>query len=141
MGPYESLRTFCPAAMVRADQLARASAWEFGQGGHMQQLVEVQLPDGEVVWAQVEAPTGPQDSGFFDGGLQALRGFDQTLRSVAANVRQAVAQAAPDEVSVEFGIELAAGKDGLVAALAGASGKAAVKVTLSWSGQPQEPGA
>ncbi|MGW5058621.1 CU044_2847 family protein [Streptomyces sp. NPDC004096] len=107
----------------------------------MQQLVEVQLPDGEVVWAHVESPSGPQDSGLFDGGLQALRGFDQTLRSVAANVRQSVAQAAPEEVSVEFGVELAVGKDGLVAALAGTSGKAAIKVTLSWSGPSPAPGA
>ncbi|MER7108561.1 CU044_2847 family protein [Streptomyces sp. NPDC000229] len=106
----------------------------------MQRLVEVQLPDGEVVWAHVEQSSGPQDSGFFDGGVQALRGFDQTLRSVAANVRQAVAQAAPDGVSVEFGVELAAGKDGLVAAIAGTSGKAALKVTLSWSGRQPSTG-
>ncbi|MEU9288803.1 CU044_2847 family protein [Streptomyces sp. NPDC048275] len=105
----------------------------------MQQLVEVQLSDGQVIWARVEAPPGPQDSGFFDGGVRALRGFDTVLRSVADNVREAVAQAGPDEVSVELGVELALGKDGLVAALAGTSGSAAVKVTLSWSGRrPQD---
>jgi hypothetical protein len=104
----------------------------------MQQLVEVQLPDGQMIWARVESPPGPQDSGVFDGGVRALRGFDQVLRSVAANVREAVAHARPDEVSVEFGVELALGKDGLVAALAGTSGTAAVKVTLSWSGQPPQ---
>ncbi|MFE7778500.1 CU044_2847 family protein [Streptomyces sp. NPDC057445] len=99
----------------------------------MQHLVEVQLPDGQAIWARVESPGGPQDSGLFDGGARVLRGFDATLRSVATNVRSAVAQAAPDEVNVEFGVELALGKDGLIAALAGTSGTAAVKVTLSWS--------
>lgn len=104
----------------------------------MRQLVEVQLPDGQIICARVESPGGPQDSGLFDAGARVLRGFDATLRSVAANVHDAVAQAAPDEVSVEFGVELALGKDGLVAALAGTSGSAAVKVTLSWSsGRPQ----
>lgn len=104
----------------------------------MRRLMEVQLPDGQAIWAQVESAGGPQDSGLFDGGARVLRGFETTLRSVAANVRDAVAQAAPDEVSVEFGVELSLGKDGLVAALAGTSGSAAVKVTLSWSkGAPQ----
>ncbi|MBT2409735.1 CU044_2847 family protein [Streptomyces sp. NPDC090994] len=106
----------------------------------MRQLVEVRLPDGDVVWAHVEPPSGPQDSGLLDSGVQALRGFDHTLRSVAANVRRAVADAAPDGVSVEFGVELAVGREGLVAALAGTSGKAAVKVTLTWDGGPQAPG-
>ncbi|WP_406260676.1 hypothetical protein OIA45_20755 [Streptomyces chartreusis] len=99
----------------------------------MRQLVEVQLPDGQAIWAQIESAGGPQDSGVFDGGARILCGFDTTLRSVAANVRDAVAQVAPDEVSVEFGVELALGKDGMVAALAGVSGTAAVKVTLSWN--------
>ncbi|MCF1598708.1 CU044_2847 family protein [Streptomyces muensis] len=106
--------------------------------------MEVQLPDGQAIWAQIESPGGPQDSGLFDGGARALRGFDTTLRSVAANVRDAVAQAAPGEVSVEFGLELALGKEGLVAALAGVSGTAAVKVTLSWTNESNEstaPGA
>ncbi|MEW2082821.1 CU044_2847 family protein [Streptomyces sp. NPDC005283] len=120
-----------------------ALSWQQGQlgtvwAGDMQQLVEVRLPDGQEIWARIESPPGPQDSGFFDGGARALRGFDETLRSVAANVRDAVAQAGPDEVSVEFGVELALGKDGLIAALAGVSGTAAVKVTLSWSGQSDQ---
>jgi hypothetical protein len=107
----------------------------------MRQLMEVRLPDGQAIWAQIESPGGPRDSGLFDGGARAVRGFETTLRSVAANVRDAVAQAAPDEVSVEFGVELALGKEGLVAALAGTSGTAAVKVTLSWSNGSTEGGA
>ncbi|MEW1862358.1 CU044_2847 family protein [Streptomyces sp. NPDC088194] len=107
----------------------------------MRQLVEVQLPDGQAIWARIESPGGPQDSGLLDGGARALRGFETTLRTVATNVRDAVAQAAPDKVSVEFGVELALGKDGLVAALAGTSGTAAVKVTLEWGGEQPGSGA
>ncbi|MFG3291803.1 CU044_2847 family protein [Streptomyces sp. NPDC048179] len=101
----------------------------------------MRLPDGETIWAQVESPGGPQDSGLFDGGARVLRGFETTLRSVAGSVRDAVAEASPEEVSVEFGVELALGKDGLVAALAGTSGTAAVKVTLTWNNGSPDPGA
>ena len=107
----------------------------------MQKLMEVRLPDGQVIWAKVESPPGPQDTGMFDGGARAVRGLDDTLRSVATNLRDSLAQARPDAVSVEFGLELAVGKDGLVAALVGTSGSATLKVTLSWTGQQPHHGA
>ncbi|MDH2424031.1 CU044_2847 family protein [Sphaerisporangium sp. TRM90804] len=103
----------------------------------MQQLVEVALPDGQTIWARVSVQPGPRDSGLFDGAVRTVKGFDTTLRAVAANVREAVAGAGPEQVSVEFGIEVAVGKDGLVAALAGASGTATLKVCMSWSSPPQ----
>lgn len=106
----------------------------------MQKLMEVRLPDGETIWAKVEVPGGPQDTGILDGSARALRGLDLAVRAVAANVRQAVAEARPDEVSVEFGLELAVGKDGLVAALAGTSGTATISVTLTWTA-PGDTGA
>ncbi|MEV7815566.1 CU044_2847 family protein [Streptomyces flaveolus] len=53
-------------------------------------------------------------------------------------MRSAVAEARPDGISVEFGLELAAGENGIVAALVGGSGKVAFKVTLSWNGAPAQ---
>lgn len=104
--------------------------------GQQQRLVEVKLADGQAIWAEIESVGGPQDSGLGDGAARVLRGFDTTLRAVASNVRDAVADVAPEKVTVEFGVQLALGKEGLVAALAGTSATAAVKVTLSWSGRP-----
>lgn len=84
------------------------------------------------MWATVEGRGGPRDSGIGEHVVEKLEGFQQTLQTAAANVRTAVAAARPDEVSVEFGLELAAGKSGVVAAVAGVDGKAAFKVTLKW---------
>ncbi|MFD7691265.1 CU044_2847 family protein [Streptomyces sp. NPDC059781] len=102
----------------------------------MSQLVRLRMPDEQVIWATVDEGDGPSDSGLGERITERLEGFQESLQAVASNVRNAVAKARPDEVSVEFGLELAAGENGLVAALAGGSGKAAFKVTLSWKGEP-----
>ncbi|WOX20439.1 CU044_2847 family protein [Streptomyces solicathayae] len=98
------------------------------------QLVQLEMPDGQVLWATVAEDDGPSDSGLGDRLTEKLHGFHESLQVVATNVRDAVASARPDEVSVEFGLELAAGESGVVAALVGGSGKAAFKVTLTWNG-------
>ncbi|WP_326816202.1 hypothetical protein OIE61_44270 [Streptomyces sp. NBC_01762] len=100
-----------------------------------QQAVELVMPDGQVVWAMVERQGGPRDTGFGEQVAQKIEGFQQSLQAVTANVRTAVAAGQPDEVSVEFGLELAAGKHGVVAALAGVGGKATFKVGLKWTAQ------
>ncbi len=97
----------------------------------MHDPIEVTLPDGQTVWAVV-ADQGPRDvAGRV--GPRALRGLTETLRGVASNVRAGLRDARPDEVSVEFGVELALAEEGLVAALAGISGNATIQVTLTWS--------
>ncbi|MBO3751967.1 hypothetical protein J5X84_38365 [Streptosporangiaceae bacterium NEAU-GS5] len=99
----------------------------------MQPLTKVEFPDGEVIWVRVDGRPGPTDSGLRDGGVRAVQNFTETIRAVAANVQRAVEQVSPDEVSVEFGMELAVDKEGVVAALAGISGSATLTVTLTWS--------
>ncbi|WP_406864266.1 CU044_2847 family protein [Streptomyces sp. HUAS MG47] len=102
------------------------------------QLVQLEMPDGQVIWATVAEEDGPSDSGIGDRFAEKLHGFHESLQVVAENVRDAVAAARPDEVSVEFGLELATGESGVVAALVGGSGKAAFKVTLTWNGSSAE---
>ncbi|MGW2418271.1 CU044_2847 family protein [Streptomyces sp. NPDC001709] len=101
----------------------------------MSQLVRLQMPDDQVMWATVDEVDGPSDSGLGERITEKLEGFHESLQTIAGNVRSAVASARPDEISVEFGLELAAGENGIVAALVGGSGKAAFKVTLTWTGQ------
>ncbi|MFC9398224.1 CU044_2847 family protein [Streptomyces sp. NPDC057027] len=101
----------------------------------MSQLVRLQMPDEKVIWATVDEEEGPSDSGLGEQIAEKLDGFQEALQTVASNVRNAVASARPDEISVEFGLELAVGESGIVAAVVGGSGKAAFKVTLTWSGQ------
>ncbi|MER5882923.1 CU044_2847 family protein [Streptomyces sp. NPDC001941] len=100
----------------------------------MGELVRLEMPDGQLVWATVAEDTGPGDVGLGERVVEKLQGFHESLRAVATNVRDAVAPARPDEVSVEFGVELAVGRDGVMAALVGAGGSAAFTVTLTWSG-------
>ncbi|MFF8985062.1 CU044_2847 family protein [Streptomyces globisporus] len=100
----------------------------------MSQLVQLTMPDDQIVWALVERPNGPQDSGLGDVMAARLEGFQDALRTVVSNVQAAVAVARPEEISVEFGLELAAGKHGVVAAVTGVGGKATFKVALKWRG-------
>jgi hypothetical protein len=95
--------------------------------------VQVELPTGEVIWARV-AVDGPQN--VTSGGLQRLdvEELSQTVRGVSASLRQAVSNLVPDEVQVEFGLELALKSGKIISMLAEAGATASVKVTLAWKG-------
>ncbi|MER5700696.1 CU044_2847 family protein [Micromonospora sp. NPDC002296] len=103
----------------------------------MRELVQVELPDGQIAWALIENE-GVRDVAF-GASLLSLTGLSETLTAVATNVRRGVAAAQPDEVAVEFGLDLEFGGKGLVAALAGSSAKAALKVTLTWKPSGRRP--
>jgi hypothetical protein len=70
-------------------------------------------------WAQLET------------GL--LPGFTETIRGVITSVHEALERAMPDEISVEFGIEISARAGKAVSILADAGGGAHVNVVASWS--------
>ncbi|MBM2616252.1 hypothetical protein JIG36_11855 [Actinoplanes sp. LDG1-06] len=99
----------------------------------MSRLIQVALPSGQVIWANVAE--GPSDV----GGMDALRKISlddlrDTVEGVAQTVAGAVERIAPDQVGVEFGLELSLKTGKLTSVLAEASGKASIKLTLSWSG-------
>lgn len=100
----------------------------------MPDLVQLEMPGGQTMWAMVEGPRGPGDVGVAEEVREKLHGFHETLHTLAVNARSAVAAAKPEEVTVEFGLELVVGKGGVFAALVGAGGTAGVKVTLKWGG-------
>jgi hypothetical protein len=93
--------------------------------------VQVELPTGEVIWARVTVD-GPQNVA--SGGLQRLDVEDlrRTVRGVSATLRQAVDDLAPDEVEVEFGLELALKSGKIISLLAEGGATASAKVTLTW---------
>ncbi len=98
--------------------------------------MEVRLPTGEVVWARVAVDDdGPVDVGFADKiGALELEGLTETVRGVAGTIRQGLRHAQPDDVTVEFGIEISGKSGKLVSVLAEAGAKATLKITLSWKG-------
>ncbi|GHJ47591.1 hypothetical protein Cs7R123_49330 [Catellatospora sp. TT07R-123] len=100
----------------------------------MTELIQVQLPDGEKIWARVTS-SGPSDVGFGEK-LRSVEGFTEAVRGVVSNVQKGLEGLRPDDLTVEFGLELALAEEGVVAALVGVHADASVKVTASWSAKP-----
>ncbi|MGQ4487820.1 CU044_2847 family protein [Streptomyces sp. SAS_281] len=111
-------------------------------------ITRIELPDGTPVWARIsgaEELTGPApgggptytDTGFGDLADQ-VQARVESLHSVVTGVARSLAvplrAVRPDEVSVEFGIELTAKSGKIVGLLADGEAKGAITVTLTWSG-------
>jgi hypothetical protein len=65
-------------------------------------------------------------------GPARVENFVETVRSVAASVHEAVADAKPTAVSVEFGLELSAESSAVVAVLGHVGAKTSITVRLEW---------
>ncbi len=113
----------------------------------MDRLIRLAMPDGTEIWARVAAPEPERNASSGQGGDVGLRssvrqagqaaaaqvrGFVETVQSVAASVHTAVAESAPSAVSVEFGLELTLETSQVVAVLAQAGAKTSVTVRLEW---------
>lgn len=105
----------------------------------MRELIEVQLPSGRTMWATVDSEEEARDVGF-GAKVAGLPGFAEAVEFVTASMADGLRAVRPEGVSAEFGVELAVGERGLVAALCGTGGKATVKVTLTWGRTGPGPG-
>jgi hypothetical protein len=126
-------------------------------GERAERAQRIELPDGTEVWARLTAldpPGGPGEEGYGDeyggyGGYEDVGAVDRVVAKVedlrelvtgvAASLRDAVAAAAPHEVSVEFGVELAVRSGRIVSVLADSEAKASIAVTLTWHNPPADP--
>lgn len=110
-------------------------------------ITRIEMPDGTPVWARIsgaEELDRPEPGGltFTDTGFGSLTDQVQarveSLHSVVTSVARSLAvplrAVRPDEVSVEFGIELTAKSGKVVGLLADGEAKGAIKVTLTWNG-------
>lgn len=102
----------------------------------MSNVVPIELPDGEVILARVRVE-GPSDVGV-TRVLRKLPADDlkKVVAGVAGTVADAVESVRPDQVSVEFGIEIALKSGKVASVLAEAGGKASLKLTLTWDTAP-----
>ncbi|MET8325785.1 CU044_2847 family protein [Streptomyces sp. NPDC005181] len=111
-------------------------------------ITRIELPDGTPVWARISGaeelerrPAGNglsyTDTGFPDFADQ-VQARVESLQGVVIGVARSLAEplraVRPDEVSVEFGIELTAKAGKVVGLLADGEAKGAIKVTLTWNG-------
>lgn len=122
-------------------------------------VTQISLPNGTPVWARISdaeqlgQPSSPGGSGAAGAGLgyadtgladraaarvESLRGL---LTGIATTVADGLRPARPDEVSVTFGVELAARAGKVVGLLTDGETKAALTITLTWHGAPpDDPG-
>lgn len=108
----------------------------------MSEVVRVELPSGDEVWARVDVDDdGPVDVGFADtlATVYQLHGFVETLGGVAETVRMGLAANPPDTVAVQFGIEVSGKTGKVVSVLAQAGAKATINVTLTWNNRHNGP--
>ncbi|MEV4441315.1 CU044_2847 family protein [Streptomyces sp. NPDC049577] len=119
----------------------RQRGWRVANG-----ITQVRLDDGTVVWARVsEAQELGRDGGGYADSSAARRvasmasGMADVVRGVVGSLRTGLAAARPDEVTVEFGIELSAQAGQVVSLIADGSGKASVNVTLKWNERDGAP--
>ncbi|MEU0966636.1 CU044_2847 family protein [Streptomyces sp. NPDC005917] len=114
-------------------------------------IARVRLPDGTPVWARIsgaeELAVPPGELSFTDTGFaERVEATVESLNSLVGGVARSLAEplraVRPDEVSVEFGIELTAKAGRVVGLLADGEAKAAITVTLTWNGGgPPDPDA
>lgn len=111
-------------------------------------IARIEMPDGTPVWARISGaeelerpPAGDglsyTDTGFSDFADQVqarVESLQGVVTSVARSLAEPLRAVRPDEVSVEFGIELTAKAGKVVGLLADGEAKGAIKVTLTWSG-------
>lgn len=107
-------------------------------------ITQVRLDDGTVVWARISEAQELRSPGDDGGGgyedTTAVRrvadlagGLSDVVRGVVGSLRDGLSAAKPQEVEVEFGIELSARAGKVISLLADGEGKASVKVTLRWT--------
>ncbi|MFD8725026.1 CU044_2847 family protein [Streptomyces sp. NPDC059629] len=112
-------------------------------------IARVRLPDGTPVWARISGaeeltvPTGElsyTDTGFAERVEASVESLHSLVNGVARSLAEPLRAVRPDEVSVEFGIELTAKAGKVVGLLADGEAKAAITVTLTWhGGGPPDP--
>jgi hypothetical protein len=96
-------------------------------------VIPVTLPSGQTILARVQVE-GPVDVGAGTVLRKlAITDLRETVEGVTQSVAQALRRVKPDEVSVEFGVELAVKTGKLTSVLAEGSSNASIKLTLTWS--------
>lgn len=110
-------------------------------------IARIKMPDGTPVWARISGaeelaePSGGlsyTDTGFGERIEAQVESLQSVITSVARSLAAPLRAVRPDEVSVEFGIELTAKAGKVIGLLADGEAKAGLTVTLTWNGGPPD---
>jgi hypothetical protein len=116
-------------------------------GEDVTRVARIALPDGTPVWARISgagelsAPPGRlsySDTGFAERVEASVESLHALVTGVARSLAEPLRAVRPDEVSVEFGIELTAKAGKVVGLLADGEAKAGITVTLTWNSGPPD---
>jgi hypothetical protein len=118
-------------------------------GQEATQVARIVLPDGTPVWARISGPAelpapgelAYSDTGFTERVEASVESLNSLVTGVARSLAEPLRAVRPDEVSVQFGIELTAKAGKVVGLLADGEAKAGITVTLTWNGGPPDPDA
>lgn len=107
----------------------------------------VEMPDGTPVWARIsgaemlEQPSGELRFSDVGAGQQVaarVEDLKELVGSVARSLAGPLRAVRPDEVTVEFSIELTAKPGKVVGLIADGEAKGGITVTLGWHGSPPD---
>lgn len=96
---------------------------------------EVDLGNGTTILVRARTAAG-SDAGPTDVGLRQVLSFTQVagaVRQLSYELRDAVRAAGPDEMEIEFGLELGVKPSRLLAVLADGESKGTFQVRLKWT--------
>lgn len=118
-------------------------------GQEVTRVARIALPDGTPVWARISGSaelSAPgelsySDTGFAERVEASVESLNSLVTGVARSLAEPLRAVRPDEVSVQFGIELTAKAGKVVGLLADGEAKAGLTVTLTWNGGPPDPDA
>ncbi|MFZ3568220.1 CU044_2847 family protein [Streptomyces sp. BH097] len=119
-----------------------------GEAREVTRVARIALPDGTPVWARIsgdaeelglrEGELSYSDTGFTDRVEASVESLHALVTGVARSLARPLRAVRPDEVSVEFGVELTAKAGKVVGLLADGEAKAGIKVTLTWNEGPPD---
>jgi hypothetical protein len=118
-------------------------------GQEVTRVARIALPDGTPVWARISGAaelSAPgelsySDTGFAERVEASVESLNSLVTGVARSLAEPLRAVRPDEVSVQFGIELTAKAGKVVGLLADGEAKTGITVTLTWNGGPPDPDA
>lgn len=98
-------------------------------GRERTEIVRAKLANGGIVQIEARHAGGDQD---VSDAVLAFEGVTGSIESVCADLLAVFQRVKPKKASVEFGVEVGVESGKLTALLVKGSGKANLKVTLSW---------
>jgi NTP-dependent ternary system trypsin peptidase co-occuring protein len=94
--------------------------------------VKVKLPNGADIRVEVTPIPGGEGAVSFAPGMPDFQPLIDAIEGIATAVNAALQRVKPQQASVELGLEVGVEAGKLTALLVQGSGKANLKVTLSW---------